>query len=214
MITIPSRRPVSRAVGRVVAVMAVAGLGLCAGCGWGESKAKVREYPLDIGARSVPGMVCGLLERRQVASLTGVPGELQHERSLFSTYPTAGWNFQPLECTVLNEHYPQRELLGIVVTQDMREEEIGLRRRSIDSRTGAVRVPPAWGDGAAAPQVGGYVIRRCSNRSKYLLHTGTLEEFGTAQQWLDIMGSVIKRADAAGACVPRPPIGGPSSNKF
>jgi hypothetical protein len=194
--------------------VAVAVVGLLAGCGtWGGSEKRARRYPLDIGARSASGMVCGVLDRERVAALTRVPAELQHEDSPFRTYPSAGLEFRAIECTVLDESDPQRALLGVVVTQDIDEEEVLRRRRAIDPRAGAVRFPRAWGDGAAAPQVGGYVIRRCPNKNKYLLHTGTLEKFGTAQQWLDIMGSVIKRADAAGACVPRPLIGGPSSSK-
>jgi hypothetical protein len=186
-------------------VVAVAVVGSLAGCGSGGGpEKKIREYPLDLGARSQPGMVCGVLDREQVAALTGVPAAVQHERSLFRVYPTAGLEFRALECNVLDESYPQRELIGVGVTQDISEEEVVLRRRSIDPKVGAVRFPRVWGDGAAAPQVGGYVIRRCPNKNKYLLHIGTLEKFGTAQQWLDIMGSVIKRADAVGACAPRP----------
>jgi hypothetical protein len=208
----PSRIRGCRWIG-CMAVVAVTGL--IAGCGsWGGSEKKVRGYPLDLGARSEPGMVCGFLDRGRVEALTGVPARVQHEDSLFRVYPTAGTKFHALECTVRDESYPQRELLGVVVTQDIDEKEVLRRRQGIDPRAGVLRVPRAWGDGAVAPQVGGYVIRRCPNRSKYLLHTGTLEEFGTAQQWLDMMGSVIKRADASGACVPRPPIGGPSSNNF
>jgi hypothetical protein len=197
-----------------IASILVAAVGLLAGCGFRDGPEKrVRGYPLDLGARSEPGMVCGLLDRSQVAALTGVPSEVQHEDSSFRVYPTSGWEFRPLDCIVRDESYPQRELLGIVVTQDMREEEVLLRRQSIDPKVGALRVPRIWGDGGAAPRAGGYVIRRCPNGGKYFVHTSTLDKFGTAQQWLDIMGSVIKRADAAGACVPRPLIGGPSSSK-
>jgi hypothetical protein len=197
---------------RFASVAAVTGL--VSSCGsWGGSEESARRYPLDIGARSASGMVCGVLDRERVAALTRVPAELQHEDSLFRTYPSAGLEFRAIECTVLDESDPQRALLGVVVTQDIDEEEVLRRRRAIDPRAGAVRFPRAWGDGAAAPQVGGYVIRRCPNKNKYLLHTGTLEKFGTAQQWLDIMGNVIKRADAAGACVPRPLIDGSPSSK-
>jgi hypothetical protein len=202
-----TRMNLSRLLGPWVAwcAAAVAVVGLLAGCGsWGGPEKKVRAYPLDLGARSAPGMVCGVLDRRQIADLTGVPASLQHEDSLFRVYPSAGGEFRALECTVRDESYPQRELLGVVVRQDVDEAYVSRRRQVVDPAAGSLQVPRVWGKGAVAPGIGGYSVRSCPNGRKYMVHTGTLEKFGTAQQWLDIMGSVIKRADAVGACASRP----------
>jgi hypothetical protein len=207
----PNRR--SRSIGALVLMMAISA---CTSPFGSDSKPH-RKFPLDSGARSAPGLVCGVLDRNQVTSLTGVPAKTQHEEALLNKYPTTGEDFHGIDCTVLDESYPQRELLGVSVDQDSFEQDIRRLQQVIDPAPGAVTAPPALGKGAAAPGIGGYVVRRCPNGTNYILRTSTQEKFGTAQQWLALIEGGIRRADAAGACqrkptlLPAPTSGRPSS---
>jgi hypothetical protein len=191
---------------------------ILAACGSPNSDPKLNpDQPLDIGPKSAPGLICGILDRHDVARLTGVDVTELHEWSSSITYPTAGKEFSTLECTVMNERKPRRDLLGIVVDQDSFEQDIRRLQQVIDPAPGAVTAPPALGKGAAAPGIGGYVVRRCPNGTNYILRTSTQEKFGTAQQWLALIEGGIRRADAAGACqrkptlLPAPTSGRPSS---
>jgi hypothetical protein len=201
--TIASTEKPSPHFRRIGALVLIVALSACTSPFESDSKPH-RKFPLDSGARSAPGLVCGILDRNQVASLTGVAAKVQHEESLLNEYPKAGEDFHGIDCTALDESYPQRELLGIVVSQEPFEDDIRRWQGVIAQSSDVLPIPPSLGKGAIAPGVGGYVVRRCSNGTYYMLRTSTQEKFGTAQQWLALIEGGVRRADAAGACQRKP----------
>jgi hypothetical protein len=181
----------------------VAGITLLTACSSPfQANAERRDAPLDQGAHSPPGLVCGVLDRGQVAVLTEVPPATQHERSLFRTYPTAGGS---IECTVLDEADPPNELMGITVQQDYSKDDAFVQSQIVDVRPGSLKFSPVWGKGAVAPNLGGYVVRQCDGGGEYLLVANNQNGIGTAKEWLHLIESAIVRADAIGACVFDPP---------
>jgi hypothetical protein len=161
--------------------------------------------PLDSGAVSPPGYVCGVLDRRDVGLLTGVRPQELHEESSRNTYPTSRESFYGISCTVLDESDPQRELVGLEVEMVPLDDYVSMRRREITYVPGSVKLLESLGEGRIAPRTGGYLVRRCPQGGEYLIRANTQVGAGTAEQWAEIFEETAPRADRSGACSSKPP---------
>jgi hypothetical protein len=178
---------------------------LLVGCNFSpEDHDALGHPPLDVGAESPAGLVCGVLDQDQVHDLSGTPASSQHERSTFQAYPDGVGPMTPIECTVLDGSDPQNELIGVTVNQNYTSGQALDYRRILDAKPGGVKISAAWGDGTVFPKMGGYLLRECGRGEKYLVIVSTQSGAGTATQWLHIIESAVLRADKIGFCKPRP----------
>jgi hypothetical protein len=161
--------------------------------------------PLDSGAVSPPGYVCGVLDRRDVGLLTGVRPQELHEESSRNTYPTSRKSFYGISCTVLDESDPQRELVGLEVETVPLDDYVSMRRREMNSIPGSTRLLESLGEGMIAPRTGGYLVRSCPQGGSYLIRANTQVGAGTAEQWVTIFEETVPRVDLSGACSSKRP---------
>jgi hypothetical protein len=168
-----------------------------------ENHDAIGDPPLDIGADSPPGLVCGVLDQNQVHEISGTPASSQHERSAFQAYPDGVRPVTPIDCTVLDGSTPQKELIGVTVDQNYTSGQALDYQRILKAKPGGVKISAVWGDGAVFPEAGGYLLRECGGGGKYLVIVSTQSGAGEAIQWLHMIESAVLRADEIGFCRPR-----------
>jgi hypothetical protein len=100
----------------------------------------------------------------------------------------------------MDESNPQRELIGLEVEIAPFDDYLSQEGSRIKLLPGSVHFASPLGRGAVAPQVGGYLVRRCPDGGEYLIRATARVGAGTAERWAHLFEATAPRADASGAC--------------